>query len=650
MSFNVKSVKQTIAQNQIVASIKKWPKYQKLFIPGGLVLALVLVELVVIQNSQNYKRSASADSVVNITVNLNSPSTVSQFQPGATLTQTDTNYSNATEEQQLGSALGYMNVSIMGWGTDNPEPSPGQYDWSTLDPRVQAIQATGVTGMITLCCSPDWMKGGKAGQTNWNNLTVAPLPAHYQDFANLSAQVAQRYPNIKYFQVWNELKGFYNNDGSFNTTGYMQLYNDVYTAIKAVRPDALIGGPYIGMSGMGTATNNVVSQWLNTKNGGDFVAVDGGFNSTSSTDDFTGASFYTTFGQWLRQQPNGGATLPFGWAEWYPGTVQDWKDLNHYNATMTNAMIDTVQSGAFYALTWGVEGGLEGVYKEGDGQQEGLLSGGKPTPFYYSLQDLKTYFAPGTQLYNTTISQPTVSVLASQSKTLLVNQLGSTQNVTVNGQPFVLTAYQVAVINTPTTSQQPSSAVSPTPTSTILTPANPTPTSTPIPTPTPTVIPTPTSGTVGGANLFQNPSFETTGKQWLNPWRLKVTSGTAAISQDTTTASAANGKYSAKIAITKARGSDYNIQLMQGPLSVTAKHLYTLSFWAKSSAKRTIRVDLQKNYSPYTTYVQQTFSITPTWTLYGTTFTQSATDNNTIFDFNVANATGNVWIDNVSMY
>ena len=70
------------------------------------------------------------------------------------------------------------------------------------------------------------------------------------------------------------------------------MYNLVYDAVKSVRPDAIIGGPYIGM-GPGNIPNSVVSQWLNTKHGGELVVVDGGFDSTDATTDFTNAKFYT---------------------------------------------------------------------------------------------------------------------------------------------------------------------------------------------------------------------------------------------------------------------------------------------------------------------------------------------------------------------
>ncbi|OLT10047.1 hypothetical protein BJF78_29420 [Pseudonocardia sp. CNS-139] len=62
---------------------------------------------------------------------------------------------------------------------------------------------------MTLCCAPDWMKGGEPGETDWSRIEVAPDPAHYADFAALAVDVARRYPQVRHFVVWNELKGFF---------------------------------------------------------------------------------------------------------------------------------------------------------------------------------------------------------------------------------------------------------------------------------------------------------------------------------------------------------------------------------------------------------------------------------------------------------
>ncbi|MFE2447435.1 hypothetical protein ACWDHW_32840 [Streptomyces melanosporofaciens] len=80
-----------------------------------------------------------------------------------------------------------QNQHIMGWGAGNPEPSPGHYDFADLDRRIALMRRTGTAPVLTLCCAPDWMKGGEPGRTDWSQkaLETAPTPEHYEDFAAL---------------------------------------------------------------------------------------------------------------------------------------------------------------------------------------------------------------------------------------------------------------------------------------------------------------------------------------------------------------------------------------------------------------------------------------------------------------------------------
>ena len=152
----------------------------------------------------------------------------------------------ARAEQLLSTgAIRYQNQHIMGWGGGNPEPSPGLYDWTTLDRRVETMRKTGGTMVITLCCAPDWMKGGEPNNTDWSNLAVAPLSEHYHDFAKLCGKVAGRYPDVKHFQVWNEMKGFWNKEEHrWAYENYTEMYNMVYQEVKNVSPSSKVGGPY----------------------------------------------------------------------------------------------------------------------------------------------------------------------------------------------------------------------------------------------------------------------------------------------------------------------------------------------------------------------------------------------------------------------
>lgn len=423
----------------------------------------ITLTLFISQQKQQLKQYAATNTTV--TIDLNQPLVTSQFDTGATYTENDTIMNSNTNAQQLmQNALTFQNVFIMGWGNGNPEPSTGSYNWSDIDNRVQIMRNTHAKMMISLCCAPDWMKGGTAGQTDWTKLETAPTSAHYQDFANLAKQVAARYPDVTYFQVWNEFKGFYDDAlNRWNYEGYTQMYNDVYDAIKSARPDAKIGGPYPAVSSTATyATNNpdtgsidtkikaIITYWLANKHGADFMVFDGGpgpvdnVNNSGVANEFFAGQFYQDVINWVRQQP-GGSTLPFGWAEWYPGSQQSWQDLNHSNAIIANDLIYTIESGAMYAFPWGISGDSKGF----DLPEDIMTSNGQSTPVYDTFVAIKNYFSNGTQLYKSTASSSDVTVMASKVKTMIVNHLGTGQTITVNGTSVTLTPYQVAIIDTP---------------------------------------------------------------------------------------------------------------------------------------------------------------------------------------------------------
>src|SRR3954470_16189348 len=149
----------------------------------------------------------------------------------------------------------------MGWSADNPKPIPARFNFPTLDDRIDFIRRCDRIPVIILCCAPDWMKGGRAGTTDWDRLTDAPLPEHYADFAALAATVAERYPDVHHFMVWNELKGFWNlEDNTWDAQGYTDFYNGVYDSVKAVNPQARIGGPYLPLHNSGATGSTAVGQ------------------------------------------------------------------------------------------------------------------------------------------------------------------------------------------------------------------------------------------------------------------------------------------------------------------------------------------------------------------------------------------------------
>lgn len=307
----------------------------------------------------------------------------------------------------------WQNHHLMGFGTLNPEPSPGGYDWDSLDRRMQLTQDTGGRTALTLCCAPDWMKGGAPGQTDWSRLEEAPKPENFADFANLAAAAVQRYPQVERVLVWNELKGFYNDgENRWDYEGYTDLYNQVYTAVKAVRPEVQVGGPYAVLTSLGPGSPDasdvrgpwgvadrraldIVEYWLAHNVGADFIAVDG---ATATRDGAvpesveTGAQKFADLTRWIRER----TPLAIWWAEFYPD-VPAGAPAGPQSSASAAAALATVaayaRSGASVALLWGPQGhGLEFSALWTDSTQP---DGGRPTPLTQAWQWLAPRLAAG---------------------------------------------------------------------------------------------------------------------------------------------------------------------------------------------------------------------------------------------------------------
>jgi hypothetical protein len=279
----------------------------------------------------------------------------------------------ARVETRLGSHPSLLqNVHIMGWGVGNPEPSPGKFDWSSLDRRIDVVRRTGGTPVITLCCAPDWMKGGPSGRTDWTKLATAPAPEHYGDFAELAKTVALRYPDVTHFLVWNELKGFWDATAKrWRYEDYTALYNMVFDAVRSVRPNSLIGGPYVVMDSWAPGSTShpsalqgpwgvvdqraldVVDYWLAHAHGADFIAVDGSVTTKDKSDLVSpeqGAAKFAAITQWLRQR----TSLPVWWAELYPIDFHNLQAISDATvaAAWDNALRALEEAGAVVVLYW----------------------------------------------------------------------------------------------------------------------------------------------------------------------------------------------------------------------------------------------------------------------------------------------------------
>lgn len=374
--------------------------------------------------------------------------------------------------ENLVSSFEYHNRAIYGWGMPDPNPSPGVYNWTALDAAVSAMSKGG-TPVLTLCCSPGWMTilgHTTGGQPDY---TEAPASNHFEDFAHLAAVIAQRYPQVTHFQVWNELKGFYWNMDQYN--GYVGFYNDVYDALKAVNPNIQVGGPYLPVMGgdlPGTSGTDAqpIPEWQMMNfdsfnlwaHGYQFLSLDYSvldYNAPvaiSPTQSFLDNTITETvrFGNivnQLRADPNF-KTVPIWFSEDYCdvnlGRIAYMTD-NYQAACLASILYQEVTHGVAVSLRWSPEGNNEGPLTGGNIDQESLYSdmsvSGAPLPYpsygVYSL--FNALFGQGAKIYAATINDPMVLALGVGSEILLINQANVSKTIYINGRSIALAPYQV---------------------------------------------------------------------------------------------------------------------------------------------------------------------------------------------------------------
>lgn len=208
---------------------------------------------------------------------------------------------DATTKAILGTAGTIQNQHLIGFGsTTDPQPSAGAaYDWTYMDSTFGHPTAstgyfsTAAERCVTLTGCPPHMRSPKSG-TTWDpqgvrsgtqltSLTdyTPPHSSWFQEFADLCGALAARYPHIKYFQFYNEFKGWYfvtqyagsnlvptgsglpagpSGGNRWWYEGLTALYNKIQVAIKAVRPDAMMAAPYNVLNSLAWDT---ASDWAN---------------------------------------------------------------------------------------------------------------------------------------------------------------------------------------------------------------------------------------------------------------------------------------------------------------------------------------------------------------------------------------------------
>jgi hypothetical protein len=393
----------------------------------------------------------------------------------------DNSGGNATARARATSVLTstavYANAHLMGFGANNPWPDPSvtdpsKWNWESLDRRMTLIKATGRTPILTLCCAPTWMTDGDwISGTDWAQLENAPLPEHEDAYVKLVVAAAKRYPQVQTFLVWNELKGFWDPTlNRWNYERYTRLYNKLYDALKTVRPDARIGGPYavVGSFALGkggVAASNIcgaswgcldqrsldaISYWLKNKHGADFIVVDAKLHNRDHepvADLFAATIKFLQINGWLRSQTD----LPIVLAEWY---VTDFSQATPFGAEQQGALgalalVQMLRSDAWLVLRWAPQAqagvGFDDV-RENLWKQPTTATGGTITPLGAVSAALKAHFGPGTVLYLIVSDDKAITGIASDRYLLLINASAEARTIFYNGQALVFAGYEVRAV------------------------------------------------------------------------------------------------------------------------------------------------------------------------------------------------------------
>ena len=401
--------------------------------------------------------------VVKIDIDRAAVVTTSKLLLGVTQTHRSADAKNAdpaaAERGQalLNGVASFENTHIMGWGVGPIEPKPGVWDWASMDRRMAFMRKQRTPIVITLCSSPGWMR---EGGEDWK-LGTRILPEHESDFVDMCLAVAKRYPDVRYFQVWNEFKGYWNKQTSaWDVEAYTAMYNKVYDALKANDPSVNVGGFYLVVSGTGTEPwgrtghdifvpmgdheKTLLQYWVDHKHGADFVCVDRATTDYQDKNDYTvdEKMALTPLYEKVSREVGDIAKLPVWWSEFY--AFGDKRRLEITGAAYASSYLHALMGGSSVALQWNPNEGELDNWLYSDVTKP---DGGQPTPHYAAYKAISEHFARGTEIVRAASSSPWVEVLASKSATLIVNKWHDPVEIDLDGTRLTLKPYEVRLLD-----------------------------------------------------------------------------------------------------------------------------------------------------------------------------------------------------------
>jgi hypothetical protein len=113
------------------------------------------------------------------------------------------------------------------------EPAQGTYAWEQTGRLLEALDAAGLTPVVTIWGTPAWANGGRA--PNW-------APSSGEDLASFAAAAAERFPFVRHWVAWNEPNQRRWLRPTTAAAYASRILGPIYEAIHEVRPAALVAG------------------------------------------------------------------------------------------------------------------------------------------------------------------------------------------------------------------------------------------------------------------------------------------------------------------------------------------------------------------------------------------------------------------------
>jgi hypothetical protein len=152
--------------------------------------------------------------------------------------------------------------AIVRWNLVAPErPGPGELPFDEpqmyeLDDLVWQARIRGMEVLLTIWGTPAWANGGELPNH---------APTHARDLRRFAFALAQRYPRVRRYAVWNEpnteqfLAPQFDEAGrSVAPQSYARLFRAAYAGIKAANPRALVAIGETSSHGLDAPSSNVI--------------------------------------------------------------------------------------------------------------------------------------------------------------------------------------------------------------------------------------------------------------------------------------------------------------------------------------------------------------------------------------------------------